>query len=83
MAPISANNFIKNPNEYLDKASKPNGELLIKTKIGEVVLLNADTYRSLVETAYLNSIPELAKDIIDGMNTPLAECTECDWKNEL
>jgi len=35
-------------------------------------------YRDILEmddTAYLNSIPGMAASIIDGINTPLSECT--------
>jgi len=83
MATVSANNFIKNAGGYIDKAAKQSSAILVAADGGEVVILNAKTYRSLMETAYLNSIPNLSEDIISGMNTPANECVELDWKNEL
>lgn len=83
MSPVSASTFLKDTNNYLCKAAKSDGEILIKTDTGDVVVLNAKKYRSLLETAYINSVPGLAENIIEGMNTPLGECVELDWKNEL
>ena len=83
MSPVSASSFLKDTNNYLSKAAKANGEILVKADTGDVVVLNAKKYRSLVETAYINSVPGWAESIIEGMNTPLSECVELDWKNEL
>ena len=83
MSTVSAASFAKNSNEYLARAAMPNGEFLIKTGSGDVVILNAKKYQSLIETAYLNSVPGLAESIIEGMNTPLNECVSIDWKNGL
>ena len=83
MPTISTNSFIKNPVDYLNKAARQSGGLLIKTDAGDVVVMNVNKYRSLLETAYINSIPGLADDIIEGMKTPLDQCVELDWKNEL
>lgn len=40
------------------------------------------TIEDLSETLYLMSIPGLYQDLIEGLNTPLEECTpdsELDW----
>ena len=81
MSTVSANNFAKNQSEYLSKADKK--DLLIKADNNEYVIMSAKKYRSLIETAYINSVPGLAQDIIDGMNAPRSEFVELDWKNEL
>ena len=83
MSTVSANSFIKNTNNYLTRAAKSDGGILVKADTGDVVVLNAQKYRSLIETAYINSVPGLADSIIEGINTPLNDCVELDWKNEL
>lgn len=54
----------------------------ITTKKGNAVLLSLDDYNSMIETAYINSIPGLASDIIKAGETPLSECVKMnkiDW----
>jgi len=81
MSVVSSNNFIKNTADYLTIAAKENKEMLVKTTVGNVVVLSEKKYRSLVETAYLNGIPGMAEDLIEGMNTPLDECISIEWDN--
>ena len=47
------------------------------------IALSKEEYSSLIETAYINSVPGLAESIIEGANTPIGELIEVDWRNEL
>jgi len=58
-------------------------EILVTAENVNYIVINEKKYRSLVETAYLNSVPEMAKDLLEGINTPIKDCVELDWKNEL
>jgi PHD/YefM family antitoxin component YafN of YafNO toxin-antitoxin module len=55
---------------------KYNEPLNIHTKTGNLVLLTEEEYEGLRETTFLNGIPEMRKDIINGLKTPLSECKE-------
>ena len=76
MIPVEAGSFIKDHMSYLKKANKKDLHITLDSE--EYVVMSAKKYRSLQETAYLNSIPGLADDIIAGMNEPLADSVEID-----
>ncbi len=42
------------------------------------VLISADDWRSIEETLHLNSVPDLAESIIEGINEPLDEMVNAD-----
>ena len=48
--------------------------LLIISKKGNAVLVSEDDWNALQETIYLNSIPNMAKSIKEGIDTPLENC---------
>ena len=50
--------------------------LLITSKIGNCVLVSEDKWNSIAETAYVMSNPKIREDIIEGLKTPLNECSE-------
>jgi PHD/YefM family antitoxin component YafN of YafNO toxin-antitoxin module len=43
---------------------------------GNIVMMAEEDYRSMQETVYLGSIPEVRDKIIRGLVTPLSECIE-------
>jgi len=75
---VSANNF--NSTMFSKADTK---DLLVMADNANYIVMSEKKYRSLVETAYLNSIPGMAESLIEGMNTPIDQCVELDWKNEL
>jgi len=83
MSVINATALRKNLFEYLDNAIDTNDVITITTKKGNAVIISEEEYKSIIETAYLNSIPGLADDIIEGMNTPTNKLHKVDWRNEL
>ncbi len=75
-------NFRKNIFGLLEQTIKYNEPVNISTKEGNAVVLSEDDYRGLIETVYINSIPELKTKIIEGLNTSLGECipeNEVEW----
>ena len=54
----------------------------IISKNGNAVLLSADDWSAIQETLFLNSIPNVADSIIEGMRTPIENCVaenEVEW----
>jgi len=75
--------FEKNALQYVRNAIKLEEPVIIATDDGNAVIINETIFRSLRETAYLNSIPGMAESIIEGTNTSWDECIVLDWENEL
>ena len=75
--------FEKNALQYVKNAIKLEEPVIVATDDGNAVIINETIFRSLRETAYLNSIPGMAESIIEGTNTPWEECVVLDWENEL
>jgi PHD/YefM family antitoxin component YafN of YafNO toxin-antitoxin module len=48
----------------------------VRGERGNVVMVSEEDYRSLQETIYLSSIPEVRDKIVRGLVTPLSECVE-------
>lgn len=68
-------NLVENVNRY----SEPT---LIVSKKGNAVLLSEEDWNAIQETIYLNSIPEMAKSLIDGKESSLDDCLtedEIEW----
>ncbi|MCL2026447.1 MAG: hypothetical protein FWG92_06550, partial [Leptospirales bacterium] len=66
--------FEKNALQYVKNAIKLEEPVIVATDDGNAVIINETIFRSLRETAYLNSIPGMAESIIEGTNTPWEEC---------
>lgn len=81
MSTINITNARKDLYKLVENVNNYSDPTLIVGKNGNAVLISEDDYRALQETIFLNNIPEMAKSIIKGGNTPLSECTEYgeDW----
>ena len=80
MATFSATEARARLYRLIDEASDSHEPILIKGKRSNAVLLSEDDWRSVQETLYLLSIPEMRESIIDGLQTPVNECSEeIDW----
>ena len=62
--------------ELIAEANASHDPVLITSKKGNAILVSEDDWRSIVETVHLMSMPGLADDIKEGMNTPVEECSE-------
>jgi len=60
----------------IDEAAESHEPVFITGKRANAVLLSEDDWRSIQETLYLLSIPGMRETILEGMNTPVEECSE-------
>ena len=66
--------------KLIDEAINNSEPIQITGKRGNAVLISESDWRSINETLYLLSIPGMRESIVDGMNTPIEECSEeLDW----
>ena len=78
MTNINITNFRKNIYELLEQTIKYNEPINISTKNVNAIVLSEEDYKSLMETLYISSVPNLKETIIDGMREPLEECIDED-----
>ena len=50
--------------------------IIITGKRNNVVMMSEEDYNAIQETFYLSSNPALKASIIDGLNTPIEECSD-------
>lgn len=62
--------------KLVDEASLEHEPIYILGKARSGVLLSEDDWRSIQETLYLLSVPGMRESILEGMRTPLEECSE-------
>lgn len=70
MTNTNVTNFRKNIYEMLEMVIKYNEPINVSTKNGNAVVLSEEDYRSLMETLYIESIPGLKEEIVEGLNAP-------------
>ena len=64
----------------IDEIAISHESVLITGKRANAVLVAEDDWRSIQETLHLLSIPGMRESIIEGLNTPVSECSEkVDW----
>lgn len=64
----------------LNETSESHEPIQITGKNASAVLIAEEDWRAIQETLYLISIPGMKDSIIEGLNTPVEECTEeLDW----
>lgn len=69
--------------DLAERVVKFNDTINVTTKDGSFVMLSEEDYNNIMETLYLTSIPGVHESIVDGLNTPIEDCVELDWENEL
>lgn len=70
MTNINITNFRKKIYELLEKTIKYNEPINITTKNGNAVVISEEDYNSLIETLYIESVPNLKKEIIERAKSP-------------
>ena len=60
----------------VDEISQTHEPIHISGKHHNAVLIGEEDWRSIQETMYLLSIPEMRESIIEGLNTPLSETSD-------
>jgi PHD/YefM family antitoxin component YafN of YafNO toxin-antitoxin module len=82
MQSTNATAFRKDLFRLLEQTVKYNEPISVTTKDGNAVIISEEDYNGLLETLYLSSMPKLKKDIVEGMNTAVAELIsedEVEW----
>ncbi len=60
----------------IDEVNEFNEPIQISGKRGNAILISEEDWRSIQETLYLMSIPRMRESIVEGMKTPVDECSE-------
>ncbi len=80
MATFSATEARAKLYRLIDEAASSHEPILITGKRSNAILISEDDWRSIQETLHLLSVPGMRDSIIDGLNTPVTECSEkLDW----
>lgn len=79
MENISVSNARKEIYKLIDKVNEEHVEYMITGKRNNAVLVSEDDWQAIQETLYVYETGN-AKDILEGMKTPLEDCEEIDWK---
>ena len=74
MTTINITNARKELYNLVERVNLYNEPALIVSKKGNAVLVSENDWNALQETIYLNSIPNMAKSIKKGIDTPLENC---------
>ena len=64
MKNVNITSFRKDIYKLLENTIKYNEPINISTKNGNAIILSEEDYNSLIETLYIESIPELKKEIL-------------------
>ncbi|BHH81917.1 type II toxin-antitoxin system Phd/YefM family antitoxin [Desulforhopalus sp. 52FAK] len=80
MATLSATEARKNLYRLIDETSSTHEPITITGKRGNAVLLSESDWRAIQETLFLVNIPGMRESIIEGIKTPIEDCSEdIDW----
>lgn len=81
MTSVNISKLRDNLYNYVDGVLNYGDNLEVRTKQGNIVMMSEEEYNGLTETLYLMSFPATAKEIKEGLETPLAECISEDEVN--
>lgn len=80
MPTITATEARKNLYRLLDEVSESHEPIQITGKRSNAILISEDDWRAVQETLHLHSVPGMKESIIEGLQTPIDECSEdLDW----
>ena len=65
-----------NLRRLIDDAAQSHCPIIIAGTNHRAVLLSEEDWSSIQETLYLLSVPGMRESLLEGMATPLEECTE-------
>lgn len=71
-------NFRKNIFRVLEQTIKYNEPVNVSTKDGNAVIISEEDYNGLMETLYLNSIPNVVKELKESLNEDFGEMVNAD-----
>ena len=76
MTTLSASEARKRLYNLVDEVKETHEPVQIKGKRSSAVLISEEDWRSVQETLYLISIPDMRESICSGLETPVEECSE-------
>lgn len=76
MNTITVTNARKELYKLLDLVQTTHQPIHITGKRSSGVLISEQDFAAIEETLYLQKIPGMSESIIEGMNTPVEDCTE-------
>ena len=80
MKSLTITDLRKNIYKVVEETSQTHEPVHVYGKKGNAVLIGEADWRAIQETLHLHSIREMAKSIIDGMNTSIENTSETlDW----
>jgi len=80
MATLSATEARKKLYRLIDETALTHEPITITGKRSNAVLLSESDWRAIQETMFLVNIPGMRESIINGLKTPVEDCSEdLDW----
>jgi len=76
MTTLSATEARKQLYQLIDEASLNHEPITITGKRGNAVLISESDWRAIQETLFLVSIPGMRDSILEGLKTPVEDCSE-------
>ncbi|MBJ6750465.1 type II toxin-antitoxin system Phd/YefM family antitoxin [Geomonas sp. Red421] len=76
MKVVSASAARANMYRLIDETAASHEPVCITGKRGNAVMLSEDDWRAVTETLYLLSVPGMRESVLEGMATPVEECSE-------
>lgn len=76
MTTISTEIAIENLAALIEETSQSHEPIQIVCGTRAALLVADEDWRAIQETLYLLTIPNVRESVIEGMNTPLEECSE-------
>ena len=62
--------------KLLDETAQSHEPVQITGKRGNAILVSEEDWEAINETLYLLSIPGMRESILEGLKTPVVECSE-------
>ena len=80
MATLTATEARKKLYRLIDETASTHEPITITGKRGNAVLLSESDWKAIQETMFLVNIPGMRESIIEGVKTPIEDCSEdLDW----
>ena len=62
-------------------AKLQNAPIHIENNVDSAIVLSAELWRDIEETLFLLSLPDMRETLVEGIATPLSQCSkELDWQ---
>ena len=76
MATLTVTEARKKLYRLIDETAQTHEPITITGKRGNAILLSESDWRAIQETMFLVNIPGMRDSIIEGLKTPIGDCSE-------